>query len=411
MKLLLLHNAYQQHGGEDAVFTAEAELLRANGHCVIRYQRHNDELLRAGLRGSISAGINTLWSSTSYKEVFALLKREEPTIAHFHNTFPLISPSAYYACFDAGVPVVQTLHNYRLLCPAATFLRDGRVCESCLGRSVPWPGIVHACYRNSRAASTVVAGMLTLHRAKQTWAKKVDVYIALSEFSRRKFIEGGLPPKRVAVKPNFVSDPGVNKSLGEYLISVGRVSEEKSIPLLLSAWSKLHRPPPLRIAGDGPLRDELITEIRRRGLEKAIDLLGRIPHEETVKYIRGARFMVIPSQCFENFPLTIAEAFACGVPVIVSRLGAMREIVEDGRTGLHFAAGDSQDLAVKVEWAWAHPEAMSEMGRAARKEYEAKYTPQQNYRNLMTIYQQVLSGASRTGESKLSNRKAGIGVP
>lgn len=388
VKILLSHNAYQQPGGEDAVFVAEAQLLAAKGHRILRYERHNDELNRLDVVDSISASINTVWSSTSYHTLLAFLERDKPDVAHFHNTFPLISPSAYYACADAGVPVVQTLHNYRLVCPAATFLRDGSVCESCLGRSVPWPGVAHACYRSSRSASAVVSAMLTVHRVKKTWNTKVDAYIALSEFARAKFIQGGLPPEKIRVKANFVSDPGAKSSAGDYAFYAGRLSEEKGLRILLSAWTRLNPTVPLHIAGDGPLHDEAVSEVESKRL-KQVNFLGRVSAEEVLRWMRSARFLIAPSVCFENFPLSIAEAFACGVPVIASRLGAMQEIIEDGRTGLHFAAGDAEDLAAKIKWAWSHPEAMSEMGRVARKEYEAKYSPDQNYAALMDIYQQV----------------------
>jgi len=391
MKILLVHNAYQQSGGEDAVYRNEISLLRDAGHEVVEYSRHNDELHSVGWLGAVLAGVNTVWSSDAHRALEDLLEREEPDLAHFHNTFPLISPSAYYACANAGVPVVQTLHNYRLLCPAATFFRDGRVCESCLGRSVPWPGIVHACYRDSRAATTAVSCMLAVHRAMETWREEVDVYVALTEFARRKFVEGGLPGERIVVKPNFVApDPGLKRGPGEYALYVGRLSEEKGPQVLLKAWAQLDGHVPLKIIGDGPLKEELRREIGAMGFTGA-ELLGQVCSEEIAGLLRGARFLVLPSVCYENFPLTIAEAFACGVPVIASRLGSMAEIVTDGKTGLHFSAVDDADLAAKVEWSWAHAEEMEEMGRAARREFEEKYTSAANYRRLMEIYEMAMA--------------------
>ena len=385
MKILAVHNAYQQRGGEDAVFAAETQMLESNGHEVVQYRRSNDELDGSGRLNTISTALNAVWSSTSHRELSGLLKLEKPDVAHFHNTFPLISPSAYYACADASVPVVQTLHNYRLLCPAATFFRDGAVCESCLGRSTPWPSIVHSCYRKSRATSAVVSSVLSVHNTVKTWKKKVDVFVALSEFARTKFIQGGLPAERIVVKPNFVLDPGIKISPGEYALYVGRLSEEKGIRVLLSAWKKLGVSVPLQIVGTGPLHEEVLSEIKRSDL-KQVHCVGLLLHQEVLSLMHNARFLVFPSLWFEGFPVTIAEAFACGVPVITSRLGAMAEIVHDGRTGLHFAPGDVEDLAARVGWAWTHPAAMLEMGRAARKKYEAKYTPETNYKNLLAIY-------------------------
>jgi glycosyltransferase involved in cell wall biosynthesis len=236
-----------------------------------------------------------------------------------------------------------------------------------------------------------------MHRTLQTWKKDVDVYIALSEFAREKFVEGGLPPERIVVKQNFVyRDPKPKDGEGQYALYVGRLSEEKGIRVLLSAWSKLALPVPLRIAGDGPLREEMVSEIARMEL-KQVDLLGRAPPQDIFRWMRGARFLVFPSVCFENFPLAIAEAFACGLPVIASRLGAMAGIVEDNRTGLHFTPGDPQDLAAKIGWAWSHPEEMRAMGQAARAEYEAKYTAERNYQQLMSIYSRAIAERQESG--------------
>jgi len=389
MRVLLIHNSYQQPGGEDAVVAAEAALLVERGHHVVTYTRSNDELTGRGLFSGAAAGIETTWSSRSYRRIWRLLENEKPDVAHFHNTFPLISPAAYYACARAGVPVVQTLHNYRLLCPAASFLREGQVCESCLGRAVSWPGVVHACYRGSRAASAATATMLAVHRALGTWNKKVDLYIALSEFARAKFIEGGLPAEKIIVKPNFVAETkGKKAEPGDYALFVGRLSEEKGPQLLPAAWRSLRTLPTLLILGDGPLLESLSRETND-GSVPQVQMLGRRPPDDVRSLMRGARFLVFPSTWFEGFPITIAEAFACSLPAIASRLGAMAEIVQDGVTGLHFEPGNAADLAAKVEWAWEHPAEMAAMGRAARAEYEAKYTPERNYEMLMQIYERA----------------------
>jgi glycosyltransferase involved in cell wall biosynthesis len=394
MRILVVHNGYQKHGGEDVVVEAEERLLRAHGHSVVRYRRHNEELRGRGPLDILTAGMQTVWSKASAREVAALLAKEKPGVVHFHNIFPLISPAAYYACEEAGVPVVQTLHNYRLLCPGAYFLRDGRVCEECLGRSVPWPGVVHGCYRESRAATAAVATMIAVHRGMNTWREKVGVYIALSEFARKKFIEGGLPGERIVVKPNFVDpDPGLKCGAGEYALYVGRLSVEKGLRVLLGAWGQLRGRIPLRIAGDGPLKEEIAAEIKTRGLS-GVDLLGRLAPSEIVALMQGARFLVLPSVCYENFPLAVAEAFACGLPVIASRLGSMAEIVADGDTGLHVTPGDSAELAAKVDWAWRNPGKLQELGKAGRQEYVSKYGPEQNYKRLIGIFERAIEGKS-----------------
>jgi len=390
MKILTVHNTYQQRGGEDVVLEEETRLLKSHGHIVIRYGRDNAELKGTGGIGALAAAGETVWSCSSHAAMREILKKEKPDIAHFHNTFPLISPSAYYACAEAGVPVVQTLHNYRLLCPAASLLRDGQVCESCMRRAAPWPGVLHACYRGSRPATLATAVMLSVHRALRTWRNKVNLYIALTEFARRKFIEGGLPADRIVVKCNFVVHRSTRWApCGDYALFVGRLSAEKGPQLLPAAWQRLQTHIPLRVMGDGPLLEPLRETIGRCGQASRIELMGRRTSEEVAVLMAGARFLIVPSVWYEAFPLTVAEAYSCGLPVIASRIGALAEIVQDGVTGLHFKPGDPADLAAKVEWAWTHPDAMEEMGRAARREYEAKYTAEANYQMLVQIYRHV----------------------
>lgn len=398
VRVLLAHNRYQQAGGEDVVFAAESELLRRAGHPVIEYVRDNDEIPARGFLSRLRLASDTIWAHASVRDLRTLLRRERPDVAHFHNTLPLISPAAYYACREVGVPVVQTLHNYRVICPVALLYRDGHVCEDCLGR-LPWPGVVHGCYRGSRAATAAVAAMLAVHRALGTWRDRVDCYVALTEFARGKFAEGGLPPAKIVVKPHFVHpDPGQATSPGEYALFVGRLTEGKGLRTLLAAWKQLRGPVPLRIVGDGPLRKEMEGEASRAALS-AVRFFGRLVGKETITAIKQARFFVFPSEWYEGFGLSMIEAFACGVPVIASRLGAMAEIVDDRRTGLHFTAGDPDDLAAKVDWAWSHPREMKEMGRAARAEYEAKYTAERNYPMLMEIYRGAIQqhAAGQTG--------------
>jgi glycosyltransferase involved in cell wall biosynthesis len=385
-RILTVHNSYQQDGGEDVVFTAEAALLRQHGHEVVEYREDNrriEEMSR------LTVAARTIWSRSARERLLQVVRDVHPDVVHFHNTFLLVSPAAYYACREAGVPVVQTLHNYRLLCPAACFYRDGQVCEACLGRTPPWPGVVHACYRASRSQTAVVAAMLTVHRALKTWREQVDLYIALTAFARRKFIEGGLPREKLVIKPNFVyPDPGVKEGSGGYALFVGRLSPDKGLRILLRAWRRIQGIP-LKIVGDGLLMDEVRAFVQEQQLGN-IEVLGRRPRQEVLALMQGASFLVFPSEWYECFPVTIAEAFACGVPVVASSLGAMAEIVHDGRTGLHFKPGDPEDLAAKVEWAWGHSEGMAVMRREARAEYEGKYAAGRNYQRLIEIYQMAI---------------------
>jgi glycosyltransferase involved in cell wall biosynthesis len=390
MKILLIHNAYQQPGGEDVVFNQERQLLERAGHQVLTYCRSNGEIAGYSSLKQLALAGRMVWARDTRREIFSLLRSKKPDLVHVHNTFLMISPSVYAACREAQIPVVQTLHNYRLLCPAATFFRGGHVCQECLAHSV-WRGIMRGCYRDSRAATSAVATMLTVHRWRHAWTRRVDRFIALSEFSRQKFIEGGIPAEKIAVKPNFVcADPRGRTRRGEYVLSVGRLSPEKGVATLLAAWRRLRLRIPLLIIGSGPQRPVLEAHAKQMGLS-VVRFLGQLSRAEVMEAMKRARCLAFTSEWYENFPMTIVEAFACGVPVICSRLGAMQEIVADRRTGLHFTQGDSADLAAKVEWGWTHVEEMAGMGRVARAEYEAKYTAERNYTLLMEVYQQTLA--------------------
>jgi glycosyltransferase involved in cell wall biosynthesis len=392
MKVLILHNYYKQAGGEDSTVQRETSLLGAAGHHVSTYFRHNQDIDQGSFVAKIKTGSNAIWGRNSHRELGALLKREKPDLAHFHNIFPLISPSALYACHDAGVPIVQTLHNFRLFCPPSNFFRNGEICEECLEHSL-WRGVRYGCYRGSRPQTAAIALTLAIHRKLRTWARTVGCYIAPTEFVRRKFVAAGFPPDKVLVKPNFVNpDPGERRSAGEYAIFVGRITAEKGLRTLIEAWALLEKQIPLVIVGDGPLRSELEREAVQRGLSNVV-FRGSLPNADTIRMMKAAQFLIFPSEWYETFGTTMVEGFACGVPVLCSNLGAMQELVVEGRTGLHFKSGDPGDLAAKVNWAWSHPAEMEEMGHAARREYEEKYTPEQNYRMLMMAYDFALHGA------------------
>ena len=378
-RVLLVHNAYRQRGGEDMVVEAEAALLRQRGHAVEMYSRHNNDL---GDMPRARAAIDTLWSRRTTSDLARLFASFRPDVMHVHNTFPLISPSAYWAAEAASTPVVQTLHNFRLSCPQAMYLRDARVCEDCAGR-LPLPAVVHACYRGSRAQTAVMVGMLGLHRALGTWRNKVTRYIALNEFCRAKFIAGGLPERRIVVKPNFVDFEAPPAASRNGALFAGRLSPEKGVRTLAAA-QVLAPAMPIRVAGTGP------EEAFLRGVP-GVELLGQLTAAEVRRRMCAAAVLVLPSICYENFPRTLVEAFGCGLPVIASRIGALAELVENGVTGLLFAPGDAADLAEKLRWANANPEQLAAMGRNARKHYEANYTAARNYQLLMDIYDDVLA--------------------
>jgi glycosyltransferase involved in cell wall biosynthesis len=387
MRVMLCHNHYQQPGGEDQSFAAEAALLEARGHDVLRYTLHNDAI-RDMATWRVAA--KTFYNRDVASELRTMMRGFRPDVVHCTNTFPLISPAVYYAARDAGAAVVQSLRNYRQLCPSALLMRDGKVCEDCVGKAFAWPGVIHGCYRESRLASAVVAGMTTWHSLVGTWRQRVDLYFTLTQFARQKFIQAGWPADRIAVKPNFIApDPGPGEGQGGYAIFVGRLSPEKGIHTLLDAWSKLPPGMPLKILGQGPLAADVEAFAREH---QHVELLGHRALPEVLDLIGAARLLVMPSIWYETFGRTIIEAFARGTPVVASNLGAMAELVEDGVTGLRFTAGSANDLAEKVTTVWNHP-LLDAMRRACRREYELRYTADRNYEMLIDLYERA--GAQR----------------
>jgi glycosyltransferase involved in cell wall biosynthesis len=394
MRVIVCHNFYQQPGGEDRVFRDEAALLEAHGHEVALYSVHNDTI-RGRSRWAVAA--DTIWNRRTAAELGELIRRFRPDVVHFHNTFPLISPAAYHAARTAGAAVVQTLHNFRLICPKATLTRNGGVCEQCLGKRLPWPAVFHGCYRGDRQASAVVAALLSIHRLLRTWDCAVDRYIALTESARQKLIEGGLPAEKVMVKGNFVSpSPEVGKGQGGYALFVGRLVPEKGLDTLLAAWPQLSEALPLKIVGDGPCSASVREAARHSA---TIEWLGARPHAEVQELLGDAMFLVLPSIWYEGFPKILVEAFSKGTPVVASRLGAMLELVDDGRTGLHFTPGDAADLARKIGRMLSSREGFASMRLAARGEFDRQYTAEANYVQLMDVYREALRSARLRSEN------------
>jgi glycosyltransferase involved in cell wall biosynthesis len=381
MRVLVAHNFYQQPGGEDQVFHSELALLEARGHEPVPFEMHNDDVAAIG---KLRLAAATLWNRSAAARIADIVREKRIDVVHFHNTFPLMSPSVYYAAHSAGAAVVQTLHNFRLLCPGANFFRDGQVCEKCLGKSLPLAGITHKCYRDSRGASAVTATMLSVHRMIGTYQNGVDAYITPTSFAREKFIAGGLPADRIFVKPNFVDpDPGLGPGGGDCAIFVGRLSHEKGLDTLLAAWQQPDMPP-LKIVGDGPLADQVKGAL---ATHRNIEWLGRRPMDQVLDLIGRAGVLVFPSECYETFGRVAVEAYAKGTPVVASGHGAPGDVVDDGRTGLLFKPSDGADLAAKVKQLMADPDLRQRMRENGRREYEDKYTGQRNYEMLMTIYQ------------------------
>lgn len=386
MRILSIHNRYLIRGGEDQSRELEEKLLQEQGNQVDIYEENNNRVAEIG---KVRVAIRTVWSTESYQIVRQKLTENSDNIVHVQNFFPLISPSVYYAANKQGVPIVQTLRNYRLLCANSYFFRDQKVCEDCLGKIIPWPGVVHGCYRDSKLGSLVVVTMQTLHRAISTWKKMVNLYITLTDFTRQKFIQAGLPADKIVIKPNFVyPDPGMGEGNGNYAIFIGRLSPEKGLDTLLAAWQLLGGKIPLKIIGDGPLSNQVREAVTKLPYVK---WLGRLPIQEVYTLIGEAKFLIFPSQWYETFGRVAIEAFAKGTPVIASNLGNMSSMIESGRTGFHFSPGDPNDLAALVEYALTHPEKLRKMRFEARSEFEAKYTAQQNYHKLMDIYKLAIA--------------------
>jgi len=388
----MLHNSYQFRGGEDESFESEVRMLRAEGHNVDTVVIHNS---RIDSSAKIQVALESLWSRPSYDLVDRKLRERPFDVLHVQNFFPLLSPSVYYAARRQGVAVVQTLRNYRLLCPDAFFFRDGHVCEDCMGNVLKLPGILHGCYRGSRLATATVAAMSAFHTLRGTWLNAVDLYIALTRFVRDKFVAAGFPPEKLFVKSNFVyPDPGCGAGEGGYALFVGRLSPEKGLDTLLQAWKRLDRPWHLKIVGDGPLS----AQVRAFCAEHPdAQWLGEKPRAETAELMARARVLVFPSQWYETFGRVAMESFAAGTPVIASRLGAMAEICEDPRTGLLFEPGNAADLSEKLRWVLDHPAQIEAMRLAARKVFEEKYTMQENCRVLIRAYEAAQRVARGTG--------------
>jgi glycosyltransferase involved in cell wall biosynthesis len=385
LKILQVHNYYQQPGGEDQVYLAECELLEQHGDSVEQYALHNEAINRTP---AVKAAFETIWNANSYRAVRKFIHRYRPDVLHCHNTFPIVSPAVYYAAAADRVPVVQTVQNYRLICPAATLLRDGRTCEVCVGRLFAAPGVLHACYRGSRSASAALAAMLTLHRLAGTWHDKVHVYLTPTNFVKSKLCQGGLPAERILVKPNFLpSDPGLGPGDGGYALFVGRLSPEKGLTTLLRCWRRVPEFP-LKIAGSGPMLDNVRSQARDL---PHVSVLGFQERIEVLDLMKKAAFLVVPSEWYEGFPMTVVEAMGCGTPVVASDLGSLREVVVEGMVGARFKPGDADDLFSQVMRFLSQPQQLLSMRPKIHAWFQANYSAECNYVQLRHVYDQAIT--------------------
>lgn len=382
----VFHNAYTVPGGEDISTQTEIDLLRASGARVVPFLVSNEDVVRSGRIPTLAALWRSSFNRSVYRRVRSFCREHKPTVAHVQNFWFALSPSVHAACHDEGVPTVQSLRNYRLLCVNAFLLRNDRPCEDCVGR-IPWRGVARRCYEGSAGRSLAVARMIQRNRWRGTWDRDVDVFIALTEFSRQRFIRGGLPAERIVIKPNTFAGSEEPSPPGEGAVFVGRLSPEKGIGVLISAW-RLLPDVSLAIVGSGPLQGEAATWLAAARPHR-IHMLGHCKPADCIAVMRRSAFLVMASQWYEGFPRVIVEAYALGRPVVAPRLGSMAELVDDGETGLLFEPGDASDLAQKVAWIAARPDTCAQMGRAARRAYEERYSAEKNVAALLSIYERA----------------------
>ncbi|MEI7435259.1 MAG: glycosyltransferase family 4 protein [bacterium] len=382
MRILVLHNYYQRPGGEDRVFESETALLESLGHEVIRFVRHNDEIFAGSLLKNIG---NALWNRAVALDLQRIIEQNKPEVAHVHNVFSVLSPAVYHVLRRAGVPVVQSLHNYRLACPNARLIRNGCFCTLCRGKPVAWPAVRWRCYQNRWTSSAAIVSVLALHRALRSWMRSVDLYLAPSEYLKQQIIPAGLPPGRIIVKPHFVADPGEREPAQRlYALFLGRLEPEKGIMELLDAWRLLpgfH----LHVAGDGPLKNAVQERLRDPALGH-VSLLGWLPREKVNDQLANARFLVIPSLGFESFGLTAIEAFSHAVPVLAPATGALPEIVRDGFNGILADPRNKAELADQARSLFLDTPLWLRMARQSRLDYLHTYSPGVAGENLINAY-------------------------
>lgn len=393
MKILVLHNRYRQPGGEDALFQAETELLRSQGHEV--HAEVCDNEAGTGIRGLVALTAGAAWSPSSYRRVRRICRNFRPDVAHIHNFWMRLSPSVHSACHAEGVPVVQTLHNYRLICAGAALLREGKVCEDCVGK-LPWRGIVHRCYRGSFSASAAVTGMIAVTRVLRTWRPDIDAFITLSRQAREIFIRGGLSPDQIFVKPNFTRDPGespTRPSQSRMCLFAGRLSEEKGVRYLLDAWALVRKKiaANLVIAGDGPERPRLAAHAQHLGFRSdEVRFLGYQRPAEIGRLLEQCRMLVMPSIWREPFGLSLIEAFARSRPAVAFAIGAPAELIPEGHAGFVCPPGDVDGLAQHIYRILSDDDLADRMGASARLHYLRHFTPETNYDILLSIYRHAI---------------------
>ena len=392
MKILVIHNHYLEKGGEDEVFAAEVKLLEEHGHKVILYEKTNEYIKNLPFFKKLFFALTEpSFSKAVYKEIKEIVKKEKPDIAHIHNIFVCITPSVYVALKEEGVPIVQTLHNYRFFCSKGTFFNNGKICEKCSNGNF-FNGVVRKCWRNSFLLSFFLAKLLY---SWNSFFKIIDSYIVLSKFSRDKFVGLGIEKWKMYLKANFlITEPEVDNQDHNYAVFIGRLVDYKGVKTLMKAI-RINPSFNLKIIGDGPLRKEVHDCV---SAYDNVECLGRLDKGSVFKIISNASFIIFPSECYETMGMVILESFASAKPILASRLGAIKEFIIDGVNGVLFEPGNAEDLAAKISYLFSHSEERIEMGRNANRIYQERFNKEKNFQDLMSIYIKTINKK----ESKIS---------
>ncbi len=409
MNILLVHNAYKIPGGEDTVVDNELRLLQRAGHHVFTYFRSNTELDSYSLPAKLLFPFRAVYSQKSYRDVSRLIKEHHIDLVHIHNTLSVISPSVCYAALDCRVPVVQTLHNFRLICPNALLLRDGHICTECLTNGLQ-ASVKHACYRGSKLQTLISALILRYHRHRGIY-RKIS-YICLTEFNKEMILrlnqskKESIDPQSIYIKPNFCNRPALvipYRERTQRFLYVSRMETAKGIDVLLDAWTlyerRLAECPglPIRelsLCGSGPKEAEVLARIRDGHLTH-VHFLGQVPHDTILSLMADSLAVLLPTMWYEGFPMTIAESYACHTPVIGSDIGNTASLVTPGITGCLFPPGDHAALCdILLHWNTAAQDSCADgayLSEQAGIRYEECYTPERNLEQLLAIYRKVTS--------------------
>lgn len=397
MKILQVHNYYQFPGGEDEVLNREKMLLEKNGHYVVQYVKQNREILNFKGIQKLKFYLYLFFNPEVFRDVVRIIRKEKIEVVHIHNIFPLVTVAVIFASFVCKVPIVYSLHNPRLLCPSANFMRNREVCQLCMNKLIQYPALMYKCYRGSSLYTLpIVINNLIYNKLKIY--KLVNGHIVFTDLYY-KFFQTSCKNISLVKKPHFVFDmeTGFSSHQGpNYFLFVGRLDEAKGVSVLLAAFQKI-RSVDLLLRGEGPLEEDVRSFINATRSDN-IRLVGRLKEKELNELYSNSLCLVWPSIGFyETFGLVAIEAYCFGKAVVASNIGVMAEIVKDKKTGLLFEPGNSDDLAEKIMWAYEHPKGMKQMGKKARKEFEEKYTAERNYKLLTSIYEEAVEARKMRG--------------